>query len=235
MLTALAESGVDYIPDEEPRAIHKTPRELVVKGTSGKNYPADLVIEAIGRLPQLGILAGDGHRVQSGPNGVVVNEYLQSVSNPRVYAIGDVADTGYQLASTADQSGMVAAENILNGNTTAFDTRVVARSVFTVPNLARVGMTENEARARDLGFRIYKGTTTAWPSSLRIGEKHSFYKILVESPSGRILGADLLRHQAAEVVNTLAMAIRKELTIHDLKSVLWAYPTYTSDLNTMLN
>lgn len=234
LFKALGEFGIETIPNEEPWALIKEADGITVRGKSGRSYQADLVIEATGRVPELGILDGDGHGVKSGPNGVVVNEYLQSVSNPRVYAIGDVADTGYQLASTADRSGLVAAENILNGNSMPFASSVVARSLFTFPNLARVGMTENEARARGIDFRILRGSTCEWPSSLRIGEQHSFYKILVENGTGRILGADIVRHLASEVINTLALAIRHRLTVRDLKSVLWAYPTMTSDLNQML-
>ena len=234
LLEATKDTGIRFVPDEEPLAIEKNGNGLEVQGRSGTTYLADAVFETTGRTPNLEVLDGDAHGVESTLKGITVTPYLQSTSNPHVYAIGDVANTGFQLATVADQAGMIAAENILKGNTVTLDTSVVASAVFAIPNLARVGLSEADARQRKLDFRIHRGSTTDWPSSLRIGERHSFYKIIIENSTDRILGAHLLRHQAAEVINIFALALQQGLTVQDLKSVFWAYPTNSSDLNNML-
>ncbi|EDY83985.1 Pyridine nucleotide-disulphide oxidoreductase domain protein [Verrucomicrobiia bacterium DG1235] len=234
LLQATAASGIRFLPEQSPASIERSTNGLRIISTSGTVIEADCVINASGRTPNLNLLDRASISLQTSALGIAVNRYLQSPSHPNIYAIGDVADTGYQLATVADQAGIVVAENILRGNQSPLELDAVASAVFTIPNLTRVGLSEAEARAQGKDFRIRKGSTKNWPSSLRIGETHSFYKILIENGTDRILGAQLLRHQAAEVINLFALAIKKNLTVGDLKSVLWAYPTYGSDLKNMI-
>lgn len=234
LLRAAKASGIRYVSNESPSALEKTEAGLALHTESGSLYEADLVINASGRTPNLSILRGSKVNLETTSRGVSVTPFLQSLSTPSIYAIGDVADTGYQLATVADLAGIVVAENILHGNRTPLDLDLVASSVFTIPNLARAGLTETQAKANGLDFRVSKGSTKHWPSSLRVGESHSFFKVLIENKSNRILGVDLLRHQAAEVINLFALAIKTQLTVTDLKSMLWAYPTSGSDLKNMI-
>ena len=192
------------------------------------------MIEAGGRDPNLTLLEGGLGHVAANAKGVEVNEFLQSRTNPRVYAIGDAAATPFQLAPVADNEGMAAAENIARGNVKAMDYTGVASAVFTTPNLAAVGLTEEAARRRGIKFHVHHGTTEEWASSIRIGEKHGGYKILFEDGTHRILGAHLLRHNAGETINVFALAVRFGMTAHDLECATWAYPTYTSDLKKMI-
>ncbi len=234
ILAASREAGIDVVLNEPAKAIEQEDGKFSVVGGSGNRYIADFVIEASGRVPNVSVLDGDLGRIESGPNGVVVNEFLQSVSNPRVYAIGDVAATRYQLAPVADCEGMIAATNIARGNVDKMDYDGVASSVFTIPELATVGMSEAVAKKDGLEYHVHQGTTEEWASSIRIGEKHAGYKILFEDGTHRILGAHLARHNASEVINVFALAIKFGMTMHDLETVTWAYPTYTSDLKKMI-
>ncbi len=220
--------------NESPTQIEKIDDHYRVACKSGTHYEVDLVIEASGRLPNLSVLEGDLGGVDSSNRGVTVDQHLQSVSNPRVYAIGDCAATPYQLAPVADAEGKIAAQNILNGNRESFDASVVPTAVFTLPNIGAVGMTEEQAKEKGLDFRINKGTTTGWPSSKRIGEKHSAYKILISNDDDTIIGAHLARHNAPEVVNIFALAMKHGIKATELANFPWAYPTYSSDLKYMV-
>jgi glutathione reductase (NADPH) len=166
--------------------------------------------------------------------GVAVNEFLQSVGNPRVYAVGDACGAGPQLATVADMEAEVAAENILNGNRRMPDYRDIPSVLFTEPPLVQVGMSEKDASTSGLSFRINRGSMSGWPSSRRIGQQHACYKIIIEEESGRILGAHLFGHNAGEAINIFAMAMKFGLSNRDLKRVLWAYPTNVSDLKYMI-
>jgi glutathione reductase (NADPH) len=75
----------------------------------------------------------------------------------------------------------------------------------------------------------------AWPSSRRIGQEHSFYKVILEEESGRFLGAHLFGHNAGEAINIFALAMKFGLGNQDLKKMLWAYPTNVSDLKYMID
>ncbi len=234
LVAASREAGIEIILNEPATRIERAGAHFVVVGASGARFETDLVIEASGRDPNLSVLEGGLAGVDANKKGIVVNEFLQSPSNPRVYAIGDAAATPYQLAPVADKEGMVAAENILRGNQHTMDYVNVASAVFTIPSLATVGLTEAEAKRRGFAFHVHHGTTETWASSIRIGEKHAGYKILFEDGTHRILGAHLLRHNAGEVINVFALAIRFAMTAHDLETVTWAYPTYSSDLKRMI-
>ena len=210
---------------------------FIVRGSAGcgQSVEADLVVNCAGRVPDLDDLDLQAGGVNRSPHGVAVNEFLQSIGNPRVYAIGDACAAGPQLAPVADMEAATAAENILNGNRQITDYQGIPSVVFTQPPLAQVGMTEDEAGSSGIRFRINRGSMNAWPSSRRIGQEHSFYKVILEEESGRILGAHLFGHNAGEVINIFAMAMKFGLSNQDLKKMLWAYPTNVSDLKYMIN
>ncbi len=199
------------------------------------NFSSDLIVNASGRTANLDVLDLEAGNVIRGAYGVAVNDFLQSVSNPRVWAIGDACDSPFQLASVADMEAEVAAENIINGNTRRPDYHGIPGVVFTQPPLAGVGMTEEAAAKAGMQLRINRGSMDSWASSRRIGQQHSFYKVLIDRESGKILGAHLFGHNACDVINVFALAIKLGLTNHDLKNMVWAYPTYVSDLKYMIS
>ena len=234
VLEASRASGISVVTNEEPARIQQNGTGYIVSGKTGTEYQADLIIEATGRVANLTALEGNHGEVDSSPNGVVVNEYLQSVTNPHVYAIGDCAATQYQLAPVADQEGKIAAHNILRGNSRAVDYSVVPSTVFTIPSLATVGLTEQQAAEQDLDFRVNQGSTIDWPSSKRIGEAHSGYKVLINKQDDTIIGAHLVRHNSSEVINIFGLAMKHGIKASQLANFMWAYPTYTSDLKYMV-
>ena len=128
----------------------------------------------------------------------------------------------------------MAADNILNGNTRSVDYSVIPTAVFTIPNVASVGLTEKQAEEKGPEFRIKRGVTNGWPSSKRIGEKHSAYKILISNEDDTIIGAHLARHNASEVINIFGLAMKYRIPASELANFPWAYPTYTSDLKHMV-
>jgi glutathione reductase (NADPH) len=166
--------------------------------------------------------------------GVVVNEFLQSVSNPAVYAGGDAAANGPQLTPKADHDVLVLTANLLHGNTRQVNYDGIASSVFTIPPLAAAGLGEAEARAAGLKFRVNHQDTSGWFHTRRVGETAAGCKVLIEDGTDRILGAHLLGPHAEDVINLFALAIRLRIPARELKDVLYAYPTSGSDIRFML-
>jgi glutathione reductase (NADPH) len=218
-------------------SIEKRDGSFIVHCSTGsaQDIEADLVVNCAGRVPDLDDLNLEAGIVSRSEHGIAVNDFLQSIGNPRVYAIGDACGAGPQLAPVADLEAAIAAENILNGNRKTADYYGIPSVLFTQPPLAQVGMSEEEAGRSGVRYRINHGSMSDWPSSLRIGQKHAYYKIIIAEESGLILGAHLFGHNAGEVINIFAMAIKFVLSNQDLKKMLWAYPTNVSDLKYMID
>jgi glutathione reductase (NADPH) len=196
---------------------------------------ADLVVHAAGREPDLERLRLDAAEIAAGPDGVQVSEHLQSTTNPAVYAAGDAAQTpAARLTPVAVIEGKVAASNMLKGTRTAPDYTGVPSTVFTLPELNRVGLLEHEARDRGLDIDVRYTDTRGWYSNYRIGETTGAAKILVDRRTDLVVGAHLLGHHYSELINTFGLAIKVGLTTTRLRSAVATYPSIGSDLSSLL-
>lgn len=198
-------------------------------------FEADLVVHGAGRVPEIGDLNLEAAGIQAEARGVRVNDYLQSISNPAVYAAGDAAASGLPpLTPVAAYEGGIVASNLLKGNHRKVEHIAVPTVVFTVPALAAAGLSEQAARQKGLQFRVNRQDTSGWYSSRRVAEACSGFKILIEDGSGRILGAHLIGPHAEELINMFTLAMQAEIPASKLKHVLFAYPTLGSDVQHML-
>ncbi len=232
------ELGVDIQLGSEAEGIEKGSGHLIVRtSTSGqkRTLEADMVVHAAGRVPEIDDLNLNATGVEWGERGVKVNDFLQSVSNPAVYAAGDAAASGGPpLTPVAAYEGMIVAANLLKGNHQKPNYLGIPTVVFAIPPLASVGLGEREAREQGLKFKLKKEMTSSWYSSRRVGEAYSGFTVLVEEGTDRILGAHLLGSQAEEVINLFAVAMRSRMPATDLKHMLFAYPAHGSNLPYML-
>ena len=195
----------------------------------------DLVVHGAGRVAELADLGLDAAGVGWGEHGVQVAAHLQSTTNPAIWAAGDSADTaGMALTPVAVSEAKVAASNMIKGTTTAPDYAGTPTAVFTIPELARVGILESEAREDGIDLVVRYSDTSGWYSNYRTGETTAAVKILIDRSTDQIVGAHLLGPEYGELVNTLGLAIKLGLTTRQLKSATAAYPTVGSDLGSML-
>ncbi len=197
----------------------------------------DLVVHAAGRVPNIDALNLEAANVEVGRKGIKVNEYMRSTSNPAVFAAGDCADTGApNLTPVSANEARIVAKNLLAGK----DARPIKYPpipsvVFTLPPVARVGLLEQEANRQGIEFDVKFQQTGDWYSSMRVGETYSAYKVLLEKGTGSIVGAHLIGPGAEEQINLFAMAMGAGLTADQLKAVIFAYPSYASDLGSMVS
>ncbi|GAB2759148.1 NAD(P)/FAD-dependent oxidoreductase [Nocardioides salsibiostraticola] len=211
--------------------------ELVTLESNGvrESLEADLVVHGAGRVPALEGLGLEAAGVDYGRQGVRVEPHLRSVSNPAVWAAGDAADTaGMALTPVAVSEAKVAASNMLKQRTTAPDYAGIPTAVFTIPELTRVGLLEQEARDRNIDLDVRFHDTSGWYSNYRIGETTAAAKVLVDRSTDLIVGAHLLGPEYAELINPIGLAIKLGLTTRQLKSATAAYPSVGSDLGALL-
>ena len=232
------QAGIAVRPSTTVTAVARTDTgyqvDLEVDGVP-ETAECDLIVHGAGREADLAGLDLDAARVDWGPRGVRVAGHLQSTSNPAVYPPGDSADTpGMPVTPVAVFEGKVAASNMVNGTTRTPDYAGVPTAVFTIPELARVGMLEQEAREKGVDIDVRYSDTSGWYSNYRIGETTAAAKILVDRGTDQVVGAHLLGPEYAELVNILALAMKVGLTTRQLRSMTAAYPTVGSDLGSML-
>ena len=197
----------------------------------------DLVVHGAGRVPNTdGLDAAAGGVAVDNRGAVVVNEFLQSVSNPRVYAAGDVTLPPEKLPLTpvAAHEGLVVGSNLLRGNNRKPEYRGVSSVVFAVPSLASVGVTEAEANAQGHRVRIRGEETASWYANRRVRETAAMFKTIVDADTDQVIGAHLLGPHADEVINGFAIAVRHGLTATTLRQSIYGYPTGMSDIAYML-
>ncbi len=227
------ELGIEVQLGTEVVSVEKSSGQLIVQVSAPgqkRTFDADMVVHAAGRVPEIDDMNLDQGRVARDSQGIKVNEFLQSVSNPAVYAAGDAAASGGpRLTPVASYEGIIVAANLLKGNNQKPNYLGVPTVVFAIPPLAAVGLSEGEAHKKGLKFEVKKEMTSDWYSSRRIAEKYSGFKVLVEEGTGRILGAHLLGSEAEEVINLFGVAIRSGMRSDDLKHMVYSYPTRSSD------
>ena len=238
LVQATRDLGVEVHLNTAVTAIERRGDHVLVHAQTGvqeHTIEADLAIHAAGRVPEIDDLELEQAGIARQKDGVSVNAYLQSVTNPAVYAAGDsVASGGFPLTPVAGMQGDIVARNLLEGNQHTPNYTGIPSVVFTTPPLARVGLDEEAAHARGLRFRTHHEDTSGWYSSRRVALPHTGFKVLVEEDTDHLLGAHLLGLHAEEVINLFALAIRAGLRATDLKQMVYAYPTSASDVSYMV-
>ncbi len=230
--------GIEFHSRSELRSIEQMDGHFKVTAERDGNehsWSVDLVVHGAGRVAELDRLNLEAAGIEFGEKGVVVNEYLQSVSNAAVYAAGDASDTaGWPLTPVSFLEGRVAASNMLKGNNRIADYRGVPTVVFTIPELTRVGLLESEATELGLDYRVRFTDTGGWYSNLRVGEDCAAVKVLVDNQTDEIVGAHLFGPEYAELVNIFGLAIKLGLKTADLKKMVSAYPSVGSDFGSLI-
>jgi glutathione reductase (NADPH) len=237
LMEKFREIGVEVLTQNAVTAIERSDSEYRVGTQTPRGegmVVADLVVHAAGRAPDIDDLNLPVGNVAVEDRRLLLNEYLQSVSNPIVYAAGDAAAKGPPLTPVSSHDAKIVAANILEGNRHQPDYRGVPSVAFTLPPIAAVGLSEAAARAQETRVRVKKAKVPSWYTARRVAETVYGYKTIIAEDTGRILGAHVVGPHSDEVINLFGLAIRHDLTVEDLKSTMFAYPTGASDIGYML-
>ena len=234
---ATADLGIDLQTGAKVLAIRKSGAtfEVDYQTSSGvTTLICDRVVHATGRVPNIDRLNLEAAGIEYSRRGIKVSPYMRT-TNPRVFAVGDCADSGPNLTPVSAYEGRVAGKNLLAGkDARAVDYPPIPSVVFTLPQVATVGLSEAAARDKGLDFEARFEKTEGWYSSLRVGARWSGHKVLVENGTGRILGAHLVGPGAEEQINLFAMAMKAGMTANQIKGVIFAYPSFASDIGSMV-
>ena len=237
LVEATEELGVDLRTKAKVAKIEKQGDEFTVTvetpdGT--ETITCDLVVHGTGRVPNIDRLNLEAAGVEYSRRGIKVSDAMRT-TNPAIFAAGDCAASGPKLTPVSAFEGRVAGKNLLAGeDERTVDYPPIPSVVFTLPMVATVGLSEAVAREQVLKFDTHFEKTGDWYSSLRVGAKHTGFKVLVEEGSGQILGAHLIGPGSEEQINLFAMAMGAGQTANQIKALIFAYPSYASDIGSMV-
>lgn len=197
------------------------------KGTEHQ-ITAQGVLAAAGRIANLDGLFSPDFSLEL-DRGAVVGDEIGRTSVPHVYVIGDAKARNIQLAHVASAQGENVIADIL-GKRPPLDMSVVPSCVYTVPEIASVGLTEEKAKADGIAVKTGKYLTGANGKCLIEGTESGYVKLVTDSATGRLLGAQLVCPRATDMVGELTVAIQKGLTAADLAQVIHPHPTFSEML-----
>ncbi len=194
---------------------------------SGNNVPEQLefdrVLVAVGRKPNGALIGADKAGVNVDEQGfVLVNKQMQT-NQPHIFAIGDIVGQP-MLAHKASHEAKIAAE-VCAGEKSFFDARVIPSVAYTDPEIAWVGLTENEAKEKGIAYKLGKFPWAASGRALSIGRSEGFTKLLFDPESKRILGAAIVGVNAGELISECSLAIEMGCEADDIGLTIHPHPT----------
>lgn len=228
----LKKQGVTVEAKAMVQRIEGYPDAMTVTYTDKKGaehqITAQGVLAAAGRIANLDGLFGPDFSLEL-DRGAVVGDEIGRTSVPHVYVIGDAKARNIQLAHVASAQGENVIADIL-GKRPPLDMSVVPSCVYTVPEIASVGLTEEKAKADGIAVKTGKYLTGANGKCLIEGTESGYVKLVTDSATGRLLGAQLVCPRATDMVGELTVAIQKGLTAADLAQVIHPHPTFSEML-----
>lgn len=203
--------------------VTETDNGIEARLANGETVVAEKALISIGRtlntenlgLTELGVNCGDQGQI-------LVNDHMQT-NIPGVYAVGDVV-MKYQLAHVASTQGIIAAANIM-GQKTSMDYSAVPSCIFTSPEVASVGITQQQAKDRGIPVKIGKFNFAANGKALSMGAGEGFVKLVAHQDTGAILGVHIIGPHASDLIAEATLAVQQGITAKQLAATIHAHPT----------
>ena len=198
---------------------------------------ADAILSAVGRKPATAGLDLEAAGVQTTARGAIqVDEHLRT-SQPHIFALGDVNGGPQFTYVSLDDARIVLDELLGDGKRTTSDRVAVPHTLFMTPPLATVGLTETEARAQGRNITVARENVAdiiAMPRAYTVEETRGVMKFIIDADTDLILGAALLSIDAQELINTVALAMRHNITATELRTSIYTHPSSTEAFNEVL-
>jgi dihydrolipoamide dehydrogenase len=209
----------------------KSGKDSLVVTLDGEGLPADApkertfdrVLVSIGRRPNSAVPGLDRTRVKVNARGFIEVDGARRTAEPSIYAIGDVVGEP-MLAHKASHEGRVAVESIA-GERVAFEPLAIPAVVFTDPELAWCGLTENEAKQQNREVTVARFPWAASGRALTLDRPDGVTKLVLDPKTERVLGVGIVGAGAGEMIALLALALLKRMSVRDLAALTMPYPT----------
>ncbi len=228
--------GITVHTGVKVKRVEQTNKRLrTVFEVDGKEHSvkSDRVVNGAGRIANVEDLDLDAGKVAHDGFKIAVDDYLRSKSNPAVYVCGDVTASP-QLSPIATYEGRLVGRNIVEGAKHKPDYASMPSSVYTVPALATVGLTEAKAKEQGLKTRVQVNDMEYWFATRTFAETVAWSKIIVDENTDAVVGAHFVGHAGEELVNLFGLAMKYGITASQIRDFVFAYPTFSADIKHML-
>jgi glutathione reductase (NADPH) len=209
-------------------------RVIYTRDGGQQSVEANRVVNGAGRIANVETLDLAAGEVAHANGRISVDRHLRSISNPLVYVCGDAVPMSPQLSPIATYEGDIVGRNIVEGPKHGPDYAGIATSVYCVPALATVGLTEAVARQNGFAIDVHVNDMLGWFSAKTYAETVAWSKLIVDRTTDRILGAHFVGHEGQELINVFGLAIKFGITACELREQIYAYPTFSADIKHML-
>ena len=240
-------TGIEHMYDTSLRDSSEPCQSLyrVTYTRKGKEeaVEADKVLMAVGRKANVGSLNLADIGLEFTPRGIIVDDMTMQTNIPHIYAVGDI-NGKMMLAHAATFQGIVALDHIM-GVENGIDLSVMPAAVFTSPEAASVGMTEEDCQAADVPVKCLKSFFRANGKAVTMAETDGFCKLIVAAEPkegftspyepGRILGCHLYGPHASDIVQEACALISRKATLEEFQSVIHTHPTLTEVLQSAVH
>ena len=228
--------GIKILLDSKVASAKPDAGAVKVELSNGQVLTATKALVAVGRSARLENLGLENAGIQSTAQGILINDFCQT-NVPHIYAIGDVTGK-LALAHVASAQGRRVVEHLLAQSpghapitSPPLNYEAVPACVFTHPEIASVGLTEELAAQRGLAVRTARFPFAAIGKAQASGEIEGFIKLVADSQSGRLLGGHIIGAHAAELIATLGLAVQLEATIAQITATIFAHPTLSEAIH----
>lgn len=220
--TALEKKGMTIMTSTKLQEIVEKDGKLHIKLEGKEDLVVDRALLSIGRVPDLEGIGEIEFELERGR--IKVDEFMET-SVKGIYAPGDINGTK-MLAHAAFRMGEVAAENAVNGNHHVAKLDLTPAAIYTMPEVAMVGLTEEQAREK-YDISVGKFSFAANGRAIASDEDFGFIKVIADKKYGEILGVHIIGPAAAEIINEASSIMEMEITVEEMLKTIHGHPTYS--------
>ncbi len=227
----MTKRGIKIVCRQTVDCIEKVDHGLDVMLPDHESFVVDCVMFATGRKPNVQGLGLEKAGVTLAKGAIAVDEFSRT-SVPNIYAVGDVTDR-INLTPVAIREGHAFADSVFGGKPTRVDHADVPTAVFSEPEVGVIGLTETQAAERYPRVDVYKTSFRPMKATLAGRDTRSFFKLIVDAASDRVLGCHIIGPDAGEMIQLVGIAVKMNATKADFDAVMAVHPTAAEELVTL--
>ena len=225
---ALAKSGITVLTQTAAESFEQNGNDVVLRIQDGEKHVVNRILVAVGRRPRTRDLGLESCGVELDERGFIrVDDKLQTTAS-NIYAIGD-AVPGPMLAHKASMDGVRVAET-LAGQPHAIDYNLIPQAIFTDPEIASVGLSEQAAKVAGNEILVGRFPFAALGKALGMQEADGFFQVVANAEDHRILGVQIIGAEASDLISEAAIAMQSNLTLEAIADAVHPHPTLPEGL-----